>query len=69
MQLVVRSHQYVRDGFKIMHSGRLVTLFSARNYFDGAQNDGALLLLAPDEQGSLRVRAKRLAHRVANSVA
>jgi len=37
--LVVRSHQYVREGVKLMHGGKLATLFSARNYMDGAQND------------------------------
>jgi diadenosine tetraphosphatase ApaH/serine/threonine PP2A family protein phosphatase len=31
VQLVVRSHQFVADGVKFMHSGRLVTVFSARN--------------------------------------
>ena len=41
---VVRSHQYVRHGYKVMHGGRLITLFSARNYFGRVENDGALLL-------------------------
>ena len=64
VQLVVRSHQYVREGVKFMHSGRLATVFSARNYNnDSCPNDSALLLLAADEAGALRVRAKRLAHR------
>jgi len=42
LSLVIRSHQYVRQGYKVMHGGRLVTLFSARNYFssDGQTNDG-----------------------------
>ena len=31
LQLIVRSHQFVADGVKFMHSGRLVTVFSARN--------------------------------------
>lgn len=68
--LIVRSHQYVRQGYKVMHGGRLVTLFSARNYFYGeashsgrlVSNDGALLLLAPDGNGHLRIHPKRLAH-------
>ena len=64
IQLVVRSHQFVREGVKFMHGGRLATLFSARNYFDGEHNDSALLLVAPDEQGSLRVRTKRLQQRL-----
>lgn len=60
--LIVRSHQFVRAGVKIMHSGHLATLFSARNYFDRNSNDAALLLVCYDDQGALRVRAKRLAH-------
>lgn len=36
VQLVVRSHQYVAEGVKWMHGGRLVTVFSARNYLRGA---------------------------------
>lgn len=64
LELVVRSHQYVREGVKFMHGGRLATLFSARNYFNAAANDSALLLVARDSLGKWRVRAKRLAHRV-----
>ena len=62
--LVIRSHQFCRQGYKVMHSGRLITLFSARNYFssDGQTNDGAMLLLTPDPNGHLRVHPKRLAH-------
>jgi len=63
VQLLVRSHQYVREGVKFMHSGRLATVFSARNYCDKYPNDSAFLLIATDEAGALRVRAKRLAHR------
>eukprot|EP00277_Geminigera_cryophila_P012643 CAMPEP_0179453636 /NCGR_PEP_ID=MMETSP0799-20121207/37581_1 /TAXON_ID=46947 /ORGANISM="Geminigera cryophila, Strain CCMP2564" /LENGTH=395 /DNA_ID=CAMNT_0021250875 /DNA_START=32 /DNA_END=1222 /DNA_ORIENTATION=- len=65
--LVVRSHQYVREGVKLMHGGKLATLFSARNYMDGAQNDSATLLIAPDGQGMLRVRIKRLQQRMDKS--
>ncbi|EKX37980.1 hypothetical protein GUITHDRAFT_56366, partial [Guillardia theta CCMP2712] len=32
VQCIIRSHQCVKDGYKIMHGGRLITLFSARNY-------------------------------------
>jgi len=63
ISLVIRSHQFCRQGYKVMHSGRLVTLFSARNYFQrgrGKANDGAMLLLAPDGNGHLRVHPKRL---------
>lgn len=62
IRIVVRSHQYVPDGCKFMHGGHCVTLFSARNYFNKSSNDSAILLIAHDEQGALRIRAKRLAH-------
>mmetsp|Transcript_63957 Transcript_63957/g.152534 ORF Transcript_63957/g.152534 Transcript_63957/m.152534 type:complete len:670 (+) Transcript_63957:77-2086(+) len=61
INVIVRSHQFVRQGYKVMHSGRLLTLFSARNYFKGGYNDGAILLLAPDGNGHLRVHPKRIA--------
>lgn len=63
LDLVIRSHQFCRQGYKVMHGGRLITLFSARNYFTrsrGRVNDGAMLLLAPDGNGHLRVHPKRL---------
>jgi diadenosine tetraphosphatase ApaH/serine/threonine PP2A family protein phosphatase len=64
LKMVVRSHQFVPEGAKYMHGGHLVTLFSARNYCDGEQNDSALLLFANNELGELLVRVKRLAHRL-----
>ena len=64
LRMVIRSHQYVPEGARFMHGGHLITLFSARNYMSRVPNDSALILLAPDEQGVLRARTKRLAHRV-----
>ncbi|CAJ1383761.1 unnamed protein product [Effrenium voratum] len=65
IDLVIRSHQFVRQGYKVMHGGHLITLFSARNYLldDGepSNNDSAMLLLATDLNGHLRVHPKRLA--------
>ena len=61
-----------------MHSGHVVTVFSARDYFVGKAhapdyqrehcaradanegNDAAMLLLAPDRNGDLRVHPKRI---------
>mmetsp|Transcript_5412 Transcript_5412/g.16377 ORF Transcript_5412/g.16377 Transcript_5412/m.16377 type:complete len:677 (+) Transcript_5412:71-2101(+) len=60
IQLIIRSHQWVPVGFKIMHEGRLVTLFSARNYAGEFENCASTLLVATDEQGRLRVRPKTL---------
>mmetsp|Transcript_55778 Transcript_55778/g.98896 ORF Transcript_55778/g.98896 Transcript_55778/m.98896 type:complete len:691 (+) Transcript_55778:76-2148(+) len=60
LSVVIRSHQYVRQGYKVMHGGHLLTLFSARNYFEDDDNDGALVLCAPDDNGHLRLHPKRL---------
>ena len=30
--MIIRAHQFVDHGYKIMHGGQLVTVFSARNY-------------------------------------
>jgi len=63
ISLIVRSHQFVRQGYKVMHGGHLITVFTARNYFGEVgqeSNDGAILLLAPDVNGHLRVHPKRL---------
>ena len=60
-----RSHQFVDHGYKVMHHGHLLTVFSARNYFmkqSGLKNDSAILLVAEDDEGNLRVRPKRLLH-------
>ncbi len=31
--LLIRSHQLVRDGYEFKHNGRLLTVFSAPNYW------------------------------------
>lgn len=65
IDLVIRSHQFVRQGYKVMHGGHLITLFSARNYLlddgEASHNDAAMILLATDLNGHLRVHPKRVA--------
>lgn len=48
---------------QVMHGGQLLTVFSARNYLDLQSNDSALLLIAYDCDGRMRIRPKRLLHR------
>eukprot|EP00038_Savillea_parva_P003507 m.126694 g.126694 ORF g.126694 m.126694 type:complete len:692 (-) comp11194_c0_seq4:242-2317(-) len=60
IDVVVRSHQWVARGYKVMHGGHLLTVFSARNYFDVEDNDGALLLIAEDAEAAIRIRPKAL---------
>lgn len=65
IDLVIRSHQFVRQGYKVMHGGHLITLFSARNYLlddgEASHNDAAMILLATDLNGHLRAHPKRVA--------
>ena len=63
LKMIIRAHQFVDHGYKIMHSGQLLTVFSARNYLDLQSNDSAVLLIAHDSDGSMRIRPKRLMHR------
>jgi hypothetical protein len=57
IDMIVRSHQDFSQGYKLMHSGHLITIFSARNYYH-RDNCGAFLLVTPDAYGDLRVRPK-----------
>eukprot|EP00271_Cylindrocystis_brebissonii_P001162 TRINITY_DN11466_c0_g1_i1.p1 TRINITY_DN11466_c0_g1~~TRINITY_DN11466_c0_g1_i1.p1 ORF type:complete len:942 (+),score=168.46 TRINITY_DN11466_c0_g1_i1:136-2961(+) len=48
LQLIVRAHECVMDGFERFASGHLITLFSATNYCGTANNAGAILVLGRD---------------------
>ena len=78
VRMIVRSHEYVPEGFRWAHGGRLLTVFTARDYdYDpetntAEQNDGAILFVTrqgSDDSGgsdnnfSLKVTAKVLHRR------
>eukprot|EP00967_Tisochrysis_lutea_P144676 scaffold270559_cov29-Tisochrysis_lutea.AAC.2 len=46
LQLILRAHQCVQDGFEYFAEGRLVTLFSAPDYGAQHENDGAMLIIS-----------------------
>ncbi|KAK4784802.1 hypothetical protein SAY86_019170 [Trapa natans] len=48
LQLIVRAHECVMDGFVRFAQGHLITLFSATNYCGTANNAGAILVLGRD---------------------
>lgn len=48
LDLLVRSHQAVEEGYKTHHGGRTVTVFSAPNY-EGVEGPGSYLVLNPLE--------------------
>ena len=45
LQMIVRAHECVMDGFERFAQGHLITLFSATNYCGTANNAGAILVL------------------------
>lgn len=48
IQMIVRAHECVMDGFERFAQGHLITLFSATNYCGTANNAGAILVLGRD---------------------
>ncbi|KAK2079181.1 hypothetical protein QBZ16_002872 [Prototheca wickerhamii] len=48
LQMIVRAHECVMDGFERFAHGHLITLFSATNYCGTANNAGAVLVLGRD---------------------
>jgi diadenosine tetraphosphatase ApaH/serine/threonine PP2A family protein phosphatase len=50
LRLIVRAHECVQAGYEYFAGGQLLTVFSATNYCNAYQNDGAMLVLVRDEQ-------------------
>jgi len=57
LALLIRSHQCVDGGFEVQHGGRVLTLFSASNYYGEDSNFGAFCVLHRDH-GALLHRFK-----------
>jgi diadenosine tetraphosphatase ApaH/serine/threonine PP2A family protein phosphatase len=58
IDVIVRAHECVQDGFLYFAGGHLVTVFSARNYAGVMNNDGAFLLVARTYEGNLQITPK-----------
>ncbi|KAI8895547.1 Metallo-dependent phosphatase-like protein [Globomyces pollinis-pini] len=48
LKMIIRSHEVKHEGYEIQHNGNLVTIFSAPNYCDAANNFGAYIHITPD---------------------
>ena len=46
INLLITSHQFIKDGFCTFNNDRLLTLFSATNYMDKYNNIGAMITIA-----------------------
>mmetsp|Transcript_20910 Transcript_20910/g.31202 ORF Transcript_20910/g.31202 Transcript_20910/m.31202 type:complete len:796 (+) Transcript_20910:229-2616(+) len=46
--MLIRSHEKKEEGYEFMFKNRLCTIFSASNYCDEHENDGAVMVIRPD---------------------
>lgn len=48
MELIIRAHEVVDEGYLFFAGGHLATIFSARNYAGRHENDGAFFVVRND---------------------
>jgi serine/threonine-protein phosphatase 5 len=54
IELIIRSHQVMEQGYAVQHGGKCITVFSAPNYMEQMGNKGAVCDLTFAADGSLK---------------
>jgi diadenosine tetraphosphatase ApaH/serine/threonine PP2A family protein phosphatase len=64
LEAIVRSHQLVDEGYREMHGGRLITIWSAPNYCYRCGNKGCVLVLGKEgEREYIEVKQAQMQRR------
>lgn len=50
LKLIIRAHECVQHGYEYFAAGQLLTVFSATNYCNQYNNDGAMVVLVKDDK-------------------
>jgi len=50
LKLIIRAHECVQHGYEYFAAGQLLTVFSATNYCNQHDNDGAMVVLVKDDR-------------------
>jgi serine/threonine-protein phosphatase 5 len=53
LELLIRSHQVMQNGYAIQHGGKCITVFSAPNYIGQMANKGAVCNISFQSDGSI----------------